>query len=164
EKYTFTQFKNMKVTDSLRLKENIIINLILNKFKLRHYTKKRKIEESAASSPSPNIVSENIGHTFEDVLHKLFNDNGIIAYIIQVSEGDGGLDLLLSYQGNQICVQSKDRENALILSMVKDFEAMMIHFKSLLEILVYNSETMRTEKYLTKQAKLWLDNSTQELI
>ncbi|CAG8739845.1 6327_t:CDS:2 [Racocetra persica] len=97
-------------------------------------------------------------------LRKLFNDNGIIAHIIQVSEGDGGLDLLLSYQGNQICVQSKDRENALILSMVKDFEATMIHFKSSLRILVYNSETMKTEKYLTKQAKLWSDNSTQELI
>ncbi|CAG8840065.1 3113_t:CDS:1, partial [Racocetra persica] len=52
-------FKNMKVTDSLRLKENIIIESILNKFKLRRYTKKCRVEESAASSP--NIEhSENI--------------------------------------------------------------------------------------------------------
>ncbi|CAG8745619.1 32344_t:CDS:2, partial [Racocetra persica] len=53
---------NIKVTDSLRLKESIIIESILNKFKLHRYTKKRKIEESAASSPSPpeNIDNENI--------------------------------------------------------------------------------------------------------
>ncbi|CAG8788907.1 22235_t:CDS:2, partial [Racocetra persica] len=110
------------------------------------------------------ITNWSKGHAFEDALRKLFNDNRIIAHIIQVSEGDGELDLLLSYQGNQICVQSKDRENALTLSMIKDFEATMIHFKSSLGILVYNSEMMKTEKYLTKQAKLWLDNSTQELI
>ncbi|CAG8739850.1 6328_t:CDS:2, partial [Racocetra persica] len=54
---------NLKVTDSLRLKENIIIESILNKFKLRHYTKRRKIEESVVSFPSPDIVSENIDHT-----------------------------------------------------------------------------------------------------
>ncbi|CAG8658468.1 36103_t:CDS:2, partial [Racocetra persica] len=38
-------------------------------------------------------------HTFKSDLRKLFNQNGIIAHIIQVTEGDGGLDLLLSYQG-----------------------------------------------------------------
>ncbi|CAG8753452.1 14957_t:CDS:2, partial [Racocetra persica] len=38
------------------------------------------------------------GHTFESDLHKLFNQNRIIAHIIQVTKGDGGLDLLLSYQ------------------------------------------------------------------
>ncbi|CAG8844025.1 31905_t:CDS:2, partial [Racocetra persica] len=37
-------------------------------------------------------------HTFESDLCKLFNQNGIIAHIIQVTEEDGGLDLLLSYQ------------------------------------------------------------------
>ncbi|CAG8713371.1 22533_t:CDS:2, partial [Racocetra persica] len=69
EKYTFTQFKNMKVTDSLRLKEDIIINSILNKFKLRRYTntKKRKIE-FVVSSSSPDIVSENIEHIEEGAL------------------------------------------------------------------------------------------------
>ncbi|CAG8788906.1 22234_t:CDS:1, partial [Racocetra persica] len=41
--------------------ENIIIESILNKFKLRHYTKKRKIKESAVSSPSP--VPENIEYS-----------------------------------------------------------------------------------------------------
>ncbi|CAG8688848.1 27719_t:CDS:2 [Racocetra persica] len=45
-------------TYSLRLKENIIIESILNKFKLRRYTKRRRVEESAASSPSPDIVPE----------------------------------------------------------------------------------------------------------
>ncbi|CAG8850697.1 27182_t:CDS:1, partial [Racocetra persica] len=51
---------NMKITDSLRLKESIIIESILNKFKLCRYTKKRKIEESAAFSPSPVSDNENI--------------------------------------------------------------------------------------------------------
>ncbi|CAG8579970.1 7726_t:CDS:2, partial [Racocetra persica] len=90
--------------------------------------------------------------------------NGIIAYIIQVTERNGGLDLLLSYQGNQICVQYKDRENALTLSILKEFEFTMTHFKNSLGILVYNSKTMKTKKYLTKQAKLWLDNSSQQII
>ncbi|CAG8746495.1 12882_t:CDS:2, partial [Racocetra persica] len=73
------------------------------------------------------------GHTFESDLHKLFNQNGIIAHIIQVTEGD-------------------------------EFKSTMTHFKNSLEILVYNSKTMKTKKYLTKQAKLWLDNSSQQII
>ncbi|CAG8825860.1 20541_t:CDS:2, partial [Racocetra persica] len=84
------------------------------------------------------VYQGNNHHIFENDLRKLFNQNRIIAYIIQVTEGDGGLDLLLSYKGNQICVQYKDRENALTLSILKEFEFTMIHFKNLLEILVYN--------------------------
>ncbi|CAG8790613.1 26471_t:CDS:2, partial [Racocetra persica] len=52
-----------------------------------------------------------------------------------ITEGDGRLDLLLSYKGNQICVQCKDRENALILSILKEFESTMTHFKNSLGIL-----------------------------
>ncbi|CAG8732624.1 361_t:CDS:1, partial [Racocetra persica] len=84
-------------------------------------------------------------HTFESDLRKLFNQNVIIAYIIQVTEGDGGLDLLLLYQGNQICVQCKDRENAFTLFILKEFESTMTHFKNSLGILVYNSKTMKLE-------------------
>ncbi|CAG8838052.1 34851_t:CDS:1, partial [Racocetra persica] len=81
-----------------------------------------------------------------------------------VTEGDGGFDLLLSYHGNQICVQIKDIEKPILLSMIKNFEATMNNFKGSLGILVYNSKTMKTENFLTKQAKLWLENTSQQII
>ncbi|CAG8800432.1 11264_t:CDS:1, partial [Racocetra fulgida] len=104
------------------------------------------------------------GHDFETTLRKIFNDAGFIVQKIQVTEGDGGLDMIVSYQTNQICVQSKDTENPLILKYVKDLESTMMHHKHSLGMLIYNSSTMKKEKYLTKQASIWLNNSPQDII
>ncbi|CAG8825857.1 27874_t:CDS:2, partial [Racocetra persica] len=50
------------------------------------------------SADEVKVTNWSKGHIFESDLHKLFNQNRIIAYIIQVIEENSGLDLLLSYK------------------------------------------------------------------
>ncbi|CAG8746993.1 10108_t:CDS:2, partial [Racocetra persica] len=120
------------LTPTLEVKKKKIIEMI--KTKLTQYNRKRKRvskegkeEKEEVNSVNSKLNEGNLevtnyqkGHDFEILLRKIFNDAGFIVQKIQVTEGDGGLDMIVSYQTNQICIQSKDTENPLILKYVKD--------------------------------------------
>ncbi|CAG8582604.1 21552_t:CDS:2, partial [Racocetra persica] len=70
----------------------------------------------------------------------------------------------VNWELNGVNLEVKDIEKSILLSMIKNFEATMNNFKGSLGILVYNSKTMKTGNFLTKQAKLWLENTSQQII
>ncbi|CAG8712350.1 29972_t:CDS:2, partial [Racocetra persica] len=162
---------NLKVTDSLRLKENIIIKSILNKFKLRHYTKRRRVEESAASSPSPDIISKskiglqsyNSGHDFESVIRKIAEASSLLANEIKVTQGDNDIDIIITYKEKLILIQCKNWKTPINVQIVRIFESAISRFPSdSLGIIVYNSEKMG-EKIVTPKAKRWAFTSKKNI-
>ncbi|CAG8558688.1 36692_t:CDS:2 [Racocetra persica] len=150
----------MKVTDSLRLKESIIIESILNKFKLHRYTKKCRVEESAASSPSP--VPENIDH-IENIEEEEAEINRLLAFEIKVTQGDNGIDIILTHKEKLILIQCKNVETPINVHIVRVFESALSRFSSdSLRLIVYNSKKLE-ENFATSKAKDWAFTSKKNI-
>ncbi|CAG8801806.1 4842_t:CDS:2, partial [Dentiscutata erythropus] len=104
-----------------------------------------------------------IGHEFENKLVKLLNENGLIANIISCKQGDFGVDIIATFNQQDIIIQVKNIEKAIGSPELQKIQSSFKHFgEEILGIIVYNSEKLSNP--LTKSAKIWFDADLKKLI
>ena len=91
------------------------------------------------------------------------NSKNILANEIKVIQGDGEIDIIATYNEKLILIQCKNIESSITLHFVKNFESSISRFPKSLGIIVYNSERMKSEKYITAKAKSWIETSNNDI-
>ncbi|CAG8609558.1 10779_t:CDS:2 [Cetraspora pellucida] len=169
EAYTINEFKNLKVTDSLRLKESAIIEAINSKFR-NH--RKRKIEINHESQKQVKIDPEELNEpeyttSSPSLLQYLITTEnfGLLAFDVKVNRGDHSIDIIITYKQKLIFIQCKNTETPIPVQIVRVFESAISRFASdSLGIIMYNSEKLKEKgKFATLKAKQWAHISKRNI-
>src|SRR5260363_120263 len=110
------------------------------------------------------MSNHKIGHNFESIIRlKLNSSELIVANEIKVTQGDGGIDLIVTYKKNLVLIQCKSVEKPIPVQMVRNFESAIQRFPNSLGIIVCDSGKIKDEKYLTSNTSAWVKSSDLNL-
>ncbi|CAG8721174.1 29291_t:CDS:1 [Racocetra persica] len=120
---------------------------------------KNKLLEDEISVLGPRDSNYQKGHQFETTISKILTDNGIRINTIRLRRGDGGFDIIATFESRIILIQCKNWESPIGVRDLRDFEASIDPFigNNILSIMVYNSKKLNHP--LTKEAKVWNQTS-----
>ncbi|CAG8834874.1 19471_t:CDS:1, partial [Cetraspora pellucida] len=110
------------------------------------------------------ITNYQSGHDFELITRKIAEAFGLLVYEIKVTQGDNGIDIIVTYKEKVILIQCKNIETSISVQTVRVFESAISRFSSdSLGIIVYNSKKLKEKKYATVKAKLWAQTSKRNI-
>ncbi|CAG8812850.1 35825_t:CDS:2, partial [Racocetra persica] len=102
-------------------------------------------------------------HNFESIIRKIAETNRLLASEIKVTQGDNGIDIIVTYKEKLILIQCKNVETPVTVHIVRVFESALSRFlPDSLGLIVYNSEKL-VENFATPKVKNWALTSKKNI-